>query len=527
METHHRSRAAAVPASASEALKSIPENRSDLSWSGLWARLSRHADGSPRVALERAEQMVMELRSCDLAGEDQKRAETLRDTLSRFCDDLSLFDVVQRIPPLSGDEERQVLDEWFSFRCSAHSWGDLIKVIRATERSPLVAPLVAQEISSERDRYLADLRDSDEPRNLMCATRVVRFLSGASPLLSGDKLHVLPALGAALCGGSTERTREYITCLLAYVMSPGLSIEHGLTAALQSAHVLPERIDVAAQAGLLQLGDLLGRAIATLPSRAVVPLLDLPEAILIGISPAIISRLHDDVSNPESHKTLCALLARLPGSFAKLDPSLRAQMAEPLSNQALRFLPLLDPSTDAALIRQLAPWAVQGDWFRREAQILWDILSSKLHTDYYPIQVQLVRNILESSEATDSFCGWCHSQAGFHCFAERFKSVGALVGDFLRARKDFGEGAVAESECLRALSVVSSLGPSAKGLIPQVAGLMGIAVVDLPYFGPKVLPFSLKGDPSPRVIAACRHLLKVLSPLCRPDFVAALERHGV
>ena len=469
----------------------------------------------------------MELRRCDLGGVNQDRAEILRDTLARFCDDLKLFDSVPRMPELLQNEEMKLLDAWLRFRCSAHSWSDLSAALRQSERSLLFARLVAHEICSDQSRYLADLSGADDSRTIQSARRVARFLTATSPFLSDEAVSVLLKVGETLVMKPGARAAEYASCLEAYAKSPSASVEEGLAAALRAANTLPHRLDPSVQQQLLGVGELLGRGIRSLPANAIGPLIRLPDAVLIGMAPAIVARLRDDLRKPDSYTALCSLMLQLPRSLSKIDPCLRAPVVEVISNQALACLPHLDPSVDSLLLRQLCPWAIRGDWFRREAQILWDILSSRPNPSYYPVQVQLVRDILESSEATDAFCYWCHSHSNYPWFAERFKLVGNLVGDFLKARKDCGEGSVSESECLRALSVVSSLGVSAKGLIPEVAGLLGISVIELPFFGPKVLPLSSKVDPSPEVIKACRHLLQALGTLCRPEFVAALKRHGL
>lgn len=527
MQTNHQHPQSPLRDATAELSTPKAVNPSDLSWSGLWARLSRHSDGSPRVSLERGEQMIMELRSCDQGGVGQERAEILRDTLARFCDDLSLFDSVRRMPELLRNEEQMLLDAWLHFRCSAQSWSDLSAVLRRAEQSPLLARLVAQEICSDQRRYLADLTGAEDFRTMQSARRVARFLSVTSPLLPGETAPVLLEVGEALRRKPGAEAAEYVSCIEAYVKSPSASAEEGLAAALRAANTLSQRLDVSVQQQLLRLGELLGYGIPNLPTNALGPLIRLPDATLVGIAPAIVARLRDDLGNPDSYTTLSSLATQLPHSLAKLDPCLQAKVVEPISNQVLACLPHLNPVMDSLLLRQLVPWAIRGDWFRREAQILWDILSSCSNPSYYPVQVQLVRNILESSDATDAFCNWCHSHASYPWFAERFKSVGGLVSDFLKARKDFGESSVSESECLRALSVVSSLGISAKGLIPEVAGLLGISVIELPFFGPKVLPLSSKVDSSPEVIKACRHLLKALGTLCRPEFVAALKRRGL
>lgn len=471
--------------------------------------------------------MIIELRRCDLGGVDQERAEILRDTLARFCDDLELFDSVRRMPELLRDEEMKLLDAWLRFRCSAHSWSDLSAALRQSEQSPLLARLVAHEICSDQRRYLADLSGADDSRTIQSARRVARFLTATSPLLPDDTAPVLLNVGETLVRKRGAGAAEYVRCLEAYAKSPSASVEERLAAALRAANTLPPRLDPSIQQQLLGIGELLGRGIRSLPANAIGPLIRLPDAMLIGIAPAIIGRLRDDLRKPDSYIALCSIATQLPHSLSKLDPCLQAPVVETISNQALACLPYLDPSVDSLLLRQLSAWAIRGDWFRREAQILWDILSSRPNPSYYPVQVQLVRNILESSEATDAFCHWCHSHSNYPWFAERFKSVGNLVGDFLKARKDCGESSVSESECLRALSVVSSLGVSAKGLIPEVAGLLGISVIELPFFGPRVLPLSSKADSSPEVIKACRHLLRALGTLCRPEFVAALKRHGL
>ncbi len=469
----------------------------------------------------------MELRSCDLSGAAPERAEIIRDTLARFCDDLSLFDSVRRMPELFQHEEQRLLDAWLHFRCSAHSWSDLSGVLTRSERSPLLARLVAQELFSDQRRYLADLSEAEDTRTIQAARRVARFLSAMSPLLPGESVPILLEVGEALSRKPGAEAAEYVRCLEAYAKSPSASVEEGLAAALRAANTLPHRLDPSVQQQLLGVGELLGRGIRSLPANAIGPLIGLPDAVLLGMAPAMVARLRDDLRKPDSYTALCSLALQLPHSLSKIDPCLQAPIVEVISNQVLAFLPHLDPSVDSLLLRQLSPWAIRGDWFRREAQILWDILSARPNPSYYPVQVQLVRNILDSSEATDAFCHWCHSHSNYPWFAERFKSVGNLVGDFLKARKDCGEASVSESECLRALSVVSSLGASAKGLIPEVAGLLGISVIELPFFGPKVLPLSSKADSSPEVIRACRHLLQALGTLCRPEFVAALKRHGL
>lgn len=505
----------------------VPINGFDLSWPGLWNRLSRHADGSLRVVLDEAENMVMKLRRCDTSGLEPELAEILRDSLDQFCKDLTLFDSVQIDPKLSAAEERRLLQEWFRFRCSPHSWGDLDDVIQDVQLPQLLVPLMAEELRAQRNRYLNDLSEDKDPHTLVYARRVVRLFNESFPLLTSSTAALLPEVGEMLYRQSGIDIAEYVRCLCSYAKSSGVSIENCLSVALRAANFIPEQLDPLVQADLLNLGQLLGVAIEEIPRNAFGALLQLPDPTLIGIAPAMIAELGADSKTPASYKALCDITAQLIYSMDRLDPSLLEDSIVPLSSAMLSCLAQLSPETDLVLLKQIAPFIVRGDWFKREAQPLWDVLSSRRNPELAPLQSLLIRHILASSEATDSFCAWCYSQASLPFFQDRLKAIGALMTDFLRVRKDPRTSSISDMECLRALSVVSAIGAAATVTIPEIASLLGVPVIRLPFFGLVVIPLQARTDSCPDVIRACRYILKTLSPLCRPRFVEALRRRGV
>ena len=492
------------PKSSTEALGAAQLPALQNSWTEIWRKVAFRPDQSRRPSVDAAENMVCALKGLERSAHDEPRAEVLRGILTDFCIDLERIEESGSFRKEPQAVQREVLDAWFSFRRSPHTWGDLADVIRDTESNQNLAPAVARELHEEGHRYLADLSSQMDPHILRDARTVAEFLGDSFHLLRHNTADILPKLAHKLFRAGAINSLQYLEQIGSYCKAPSASFDTFIHSFSRAMKELPESPDPITLQRCRDLRGTIFPLVSQFSREEIAKLCRGPGEEHLLCAPAILSRIQAELANGAPESLLSDYLDTLKLSFmCRSERTPRAIKGEMLS-EFLEAVQLLPTVSRARVVQELAPYVAEVDWSSRSAQVLWDVLTHTPNGEVATAQGELLTHILASDRLTRSFCKWCVMQnmgysmsTGAHAkptwFEDRGKVVSGVIADILRARKDGGRERVSDDNCLRTLSVAACLGPLALHALPEIASLSGIPVVWLPWSKPWVLPSPFKG----------------------------------
>jgi len=496
-------------------------------WKELWLALSRRIDGGPRPVPDRAEGMLVSLRDTPASPAEAERAEIAGDTLRLFHADVLRIESSAAFRSEPKERVGALYEAWFAFRQSRQGWIDLERAVRSASFSRALVTAVAHELWEERGRYLDDLSSSDDPRTLGAARRITLYLSRSFSQLSGDPAAALADAARSLFVRGRITDAEYVQRLWSYVKSPGATVQECGRQLLLAERALPKALSREAELDLVQLGQTLGAMLHYLDGGECEQLLRAPLPVVLGMSQAFMcSRLTQEPLQEGALAALQKLGERLTGAKAALHASTRARHPLGPSVEVVELLRALHPEDGAAALRALAPLVAQANWWGRESQGLWELLSSDSREEQ-PARRALMRIILESPELTDSVAHWSAQQSGHPAFRYRCDAVTDELRCVLRERFRAGEAGMPEAVVLSALQVLAEVGASSVRAAPEVASLLGRTVVNVWAFGPLFVPFHARADSSPAVVEASRYALHVIAAHAPPSFRNAVTSRGL
>lgn len=497
------------------------------SWKELWKALAHRKDGSLRPVPQSAEDMIMRLKRAEQREPHGDLADVLRFTLRQYCRDLPAIEKIDDNRLMSSQQQREVMEDWFSYRASAHSWQDLSEAVSGNSAARILATVVAQDLAENWEQFLPAISVDSDPYERGAARRVLRFLGESFSLFNKTQAGVLAELAHDLYRSRSISECEYAQKLLCFVKSPGASFSECVNHLARAHRAFPHKISAETEAELVQVGQIIGHVVADASREDILRLLDAPVPVVVGVAPHFIRKQVAELPSEHAVTAIERICCQLGYAATAMNSDVLGRASGPISEVIFQALTKL-PTTEALLILEISgPLLARTRWFSREAEGMWELLSKPGDGDRHQLQLAVLRQALTSPLRMSELCDWIAIQVNFPFFRTRLEELSNLLQGVLRARYELGEKGVSANETIAALRLISELGELAMDAISDVAALVGVPVATLWVIGPVCMPYMLPVDRDAEVVEAARYTLHTLAHHCRPGFEQKLSARGV